>query len=568
MTPLNRRQRINCLVNELRLHRASYEPVWRDLANFMLPYRLRLQLSEYNRGDRRNTSIYDSTATSAVDAFESGMMASVSSPAKRWMRFFPASEELQESGRVRQWCDQVTNIILSMFDNSDAYLALPTFYGNLGGFGVGAMSVLEDFEDGIITETFAPGSFFIGQDHRRVVNTFFHEFRMTVRQLYLRFGKDADFSSHVRHLIDDSKWEEWVDVGHLISPNEDHYTDGRKALRDKPFYSCWYEIGSSSASGQTGYASEVQRDRFIHEGGFQSFPVVCGRWKLTSGETYAPVCPGISALGDTKTLQIGEKRGWQFVEKLVHPTMILPTELEGEDNGFVPGEPLYVDDPEGKRARPLYDMNPAFMEPLRLKQDEVRGRINDEFLVDLWKLYDQLEDRDRTATEIMAREGEKFRRLFPVFTQLSRESLKPLIRRTYEIATRQGRIPPPPEELAGQTLDIEYLGILAQAQKAVVLQPMTQLIMLAGQIASLGKPDVMDKLNTDQFIDEAGKALGTPASLIHDDEQTAAMREEKAKLVQQQMMAQQIPAMAKSARDLSAASLEGDNALAKLVGAA
>ena len=52
------------------------------------------------------------------------------------------------------------------------------------------MSLEEDSESVIITQSFPIGSYFIAKDHRGRVNTFFREFRMTVRQLVDKFGTE------------------------------------------------------------------------------------------------------------------------------------------------------------------------------------------------------------------------------------------------------------------------------------------------------------------------------------------------------------------------------------------
>ena len=49
--------------------------------------------------------------------------------------------------------------------------------------------------------------------------------------------------------------------------------------------------------------------------------------------------------------------------------------------------------------------------------------------------------------------------------RLNDELLDPLIDRTFAIMLRVGLIPPPPQQLQGQSIKVEYTSILAQAQK-------------------------------------------------------------------------------------------------------
>lgn len=558
-----KRDRIRATTSELKLLRQSFEPQWREVADFATPYRIRLQLSDYNRGDRRNQRIYDSTATMALRTGESGMMSGITSPAKRWMRLVPKDPYLRELPRAMSWCDFVTNGILSCFEGANTYVTLPTMYGNMMSFATGAMSIEEDPETVIHTRTFPTGSFWIGQDYRGKVNKFYREFRWTVSQLYERLGKSAEFSSHVQDLIDHSKWDEWIDVGHLITPNHEYHED-RPSLRKKPFYSCWFELGTSSTT-KGGYQHDDEL--FLHESGFDSCPVVVGRWNVTEGDVWGIDCPAMTAIGDIKSLQLGEKRAWQGVEKVVNPHWVVPTALQGQDLNFLPGEHTSVTETADARIRPAYEMPPAFLQPLEAKMAQVRERINQAYYVDLFRMLDQLEDRTRTATEIAERKEEKLIQLVPTLGQINRSVLKPMIDRTFEIMVRQNRIPPAPPELRGQALDIEYLGVLAQAQQAIHVGPVERLTAYALQFAQLDQRAVL-KLNGAQCIDEIAKGLGVPGGCTRSDEEVEAMMAEQQKAQQMAATLQAMEQGSKAAKNLSDSSLEGDNALARFVGAA
>jgi hypothetical protein len=82
-------------------------------------------------------------------------------------------------------------------------------------------------------------------------------------------------------------------------------------------------------------------------------------------------------------------------------------------------------------------------------------------------------------------------------------------------------------------------------------------------------PDVLDKFNTDQAIDEVGTDWGIPASIIRSDDEVAAIRQQRA---QAQAQAQKLAAMeqmSQTAKNLGQAPLSGpdgeDNALGALV---
>lgn len=566
MEDLTKRQKIDLTTSELKLQRVQYEPHWKDVSQYLMPYRLRLQLADQNRGDRRNLSIYDSTATTALSALEGGMMAMITSPAKPWLRLVTKSDpDLVEFGPVKQWLEYVTLDMLSIFSRSNAYITLPQLYGDMAGFATGAMSIEEHMDDVIHTRTLPCGSYWIGQDMWGRVNTFYREFRMTVAQLYKKFGKEGAFSQHVQDLIEKHKWQEWVDIAHIVQPN-DGYDSDRPMAKYKKFYSCWFEMGSSSKAGRANYLDG--KDGFIKESGFDSFPSLVGRWKVTEGDVYGIDCPGMRAIGDIKTLQIGEKRAWQGVEKIVNPHWIAPTVLKGQDNGFLPGDTTFLDEFETTRGiRPLYEVNGAFLSPLEEKQKQVRERIYKAFHFDLFRMLDLLDDRERTATEIAARQGEKIEQLAPTGGHIERDVLRPLIDRTFEIMVKQGRVPPPPEELEGEELDIEYLGVLSQAQKSISVNPIERLVAMVTPLVEV-QPDVLDKIDFDQAIDEAGHSLSIPAKVIRSDEEVAQIRGERAQAMKAQQAMQMAEQGSKAAKNLAQAPMDGDSALKRLMGAA
>ena len=89
-----------------------------------------------------------------------------------------------------------------------------------------------------------------------------------------------------------------------------------------------------------------------------------------------------------------------------------------------------------------------------------------------------LNDRNMTATEVAQRHEDKLAILGPVIENQNSEFLSPLIDRVYDIAEFKGLIPPPPEELEGQEIRIEYISLLASAQRMVGTQSIEQVANL------------------------------------------------------------------------------------------
>ena len=149
-----------------------------------------------------------------------------------------------------------------------------------------------------------------------------------------------------------------------------------------------------------------------------------------------------------------------------------------------------------------------------------------------------------TATEIAERKEEKMLMLGPVLERLNNELLDPIIDRTFAVAQRKGILPPPPPELEDAELEVEYISILAQAQKAVSTLSIESTVAFAGNLAEVW-PDAPYKIDPMQAVDEYAKAKGASPKIIRSDDEA----EERFSEAMQQQQAAAAAEMAGSAAD-------------------
>lgn len=267
-----KRQRLERMRNALRRERESFMPHWRDLSDYVLPRRSRFTLSERNRGDRKNQKIIDSTATLSARNLQAGMMSGLTSPARPWFLLSTPDPDLAEFGPVKMWLDDVSRRMRTIFLKSNLYNALPLLYGDEGVFGTAAMAVLEDDVDVIRCHTFPVGQYCLSQNSRLSIDTFLREYSMTVRQLVQQFGKD-NVSKRTRDLWQNGNYEEWIDVAHMVMPNED-YNEGKLLAKFKKFASIYWEIGAD------------EDEQLLAQSGFDEFPIMAPRWSITGEDVY------------------------------------------------------------------------------------------------------------------------------------------------------------------------------------------------------------------------------------------------------------------------------------------
>ena len=562
-----KRQWLEVMRSQLANERSSFMSHWRDLGENILPRRPRFQTFDVNRGDRRNQKIIDSTGSLAVRDLSSGMMAGISSPSKPWFRLAVSNPALMANENVKRWLHDETVGMVDTFIRSNLYNVLPIIYGDIGTFATGAMLVEEDFQKVVRFYHFPIGSYYISANDRGEIDFFMREFRMTVRNLVKKFGKKdangeiiwSNFSSYVKQAYDNSQDEAWCEVRHAIFAN-DEYDENKLSSKFKKYRSIYYEAGYGIGDNNN-YTQVFDQDIFLRDSGYDYFPVLAPRWEVNAEDSYGNNCPGIMALGDIKALQLLHKRKAQAIEKKVNPPMKGPTSLKTVKTSILPGDITFTDEREGQKGfSPIHEVNlqlKEVLEDIMQHQDRIRRC----YFTDLFRLFiDDPRSTPPTAEEIKEKAGEKLTSLGPVLEQLNGDLFDKLIDITFAMRLRQGLVSPPPQELAGQPLHVEYISIMAQAQKLIGISGMERLIGGVSSVAGID-PSAGDKLNADAWVDEYADTLGVNPKLVRTDDEVKQIRQARAQAAQQKAQTEMIASNAKAAADLSAAKTGDDNAL-------
>ena len=141
----------------------------------------------------------------------------------------------------------------------------------------------------------------------------------------------------------------------------------------------------------------------------------------------------------------------------------------------------------------------------------------------------------------------------PVLNNLHRGFLAPTIYTTFEHAMELDLLPPPPPELIGQDLGIEFNSMLAQAQKMVDTQASVEFAGFVGQIAQFN-PNALKKLNANELIDDYAEKRNVNPRIVNsnDDVEQMIQAEQEAQMQARQMeMAMQTLEGAKTLSDIS-----------------
>ena len=515
--------------------RASFDSHWRDIAQYQMPRGGRFQVTDVNKGDRRHNTIYDNTAIFAHRTLAAGMMSGMTSPARPWFRLGIADKDLMEAGPVRDWLYTVQQSMLRVFRVSNTYNSLHQCYEELGAFGTWASFVQPDFENVIHHYPMTVGEYAVACNDKGMVDTVVREFSMTVGQLVKQFGL-ARCSQAVKNLHDRGSFDSWVPVIHFVEPREDRDKTKRDGL-NMPFASCYFETASDNT------------DAFLGESGYKRFPALCPRWVVTGNDVYGR-SPGMDCLGDVKQLQHEQLRKAQAIDYQVNPPLQIPTQYKDQASKRLPGGVMYVDATgPGGGVRSAYEVN-LRLDYLLADIQDTRERIRGAYYADLFLMMVNDKRSGTTATEIAERHEEKLLMLGPVLERLHNELLSPLIDITFERMASAGILPPPPPELEGMDLNIEFVSTLAQAQRAVAAGGTDRLLGTLGSLAGL-KPEIVDKVDFDQVIDDYSEMFGVNPKLVVPDDKVAEIRAQRAQAAQAAQSAAAAPQAVESAKTAS-----------------
>ena len=548
------RKKYDAKVSQLRDDFNLEAPMYRELADYHLGFRGRFLKEKRDTSKRRKN--VNNRARLASRALQGGLMAGITSPSRPWFKLKISDKQLMKVSSVSMWLAEVEDQMREVFQSSNFYTSLLSNYLELGVFGIGATGIYEDYDTVIRTESFTVGQYYLGRNGKGQIDTFVREYEETVGGLVKEFGEDK-VSERVLNMYKNGSRNQKIDVIHICCPNEDNNSTSPLA-KDKPFKSIYYEAGNKQQDSN----GELPT---LRESGFDEFPYLTPRWDVISGDTYAVGYPGFDALGDNKTLQLEEKNILTAHHQNIDPTMKVPSSLRGQvSDGVSPGEMVFVDEGEQNGIRPLFEMR-FDSSGMRESAARAEGRINEAFFVDLFMMLTNSDRRQITAREIEEKHSEKLLMLGPVLERLHGEMLDPAIKRTFSIMDKAGILPPLPEELQDSDIKIEYISVLAQAQKFTQLSEIDQFLAFVGNAGGL-YPEARHKIDPLKMVDLYADSLGVSPAIVVSNDEVMQKIQQAQEAAQQQQMIEQMGAVSQSAKNLGDIDTGGNNAMADILG--
>lgn len=525
---------INQRFESLKQERSSWEDLWRDIRDYCLPDLGCFSGEDATQGSKRYRKILDAEAIGCADVLAAGLLGGVSSPSRPWLRLTTMDPDLDKNHVVKEWLNKVQDLLLLYFSKAECYNALHQSYLELPVFGTACTIVKPHPEQLISLQNLTIGEYWLAEDDYGKVDTMYRRLSLTAKQMVQQWGFEA-VNNDVRQAFEKDPFARF-NVIHAIEPRIERNPDKRDN-KNMPWQSVYFQEG-------------VQ-DKVLSESGFRNFPALCPRWMTSGGSVYGRG-PGAKALSAQKSLQRLHLRLAELVDYGTRPPILYPSTLKDQLSQFKPGGRVAVNPQEAPIIRSMWEVRTDPQAMLALIQS-TRQDIQRIFFVNVFQMIAATANQtDRTATEVQALEQEKVMMLGPVLERLHTELLDPLVTNAFGFMVEYNMLPEVPEELYGRELSIEYVSVLAEAQKNASANGIVRTAQQIGLLAQIN-PQAVDKLDVDATIDQLADMNGVPPSLIVTGQKVALIRQQRAEQQQAQMQAAQLQQAMASLKDLGQA---------------
>ena len=491
-------------LQSLRQERSSWESHWQEISDYILPRKGIYAGHRPNDGGIRSGKIIDSTATRALRILAAGLQGGLTSPARPWFRLGLSDRDLARHKSVREWISKVESAMYRALARSNFYSCIHSLYTELAGFGTGILYCEPDEDSGIRFRTLTAGEYCLATDAQGRVDSVYREFKMTARQLEKRFGKD-NLPASVHTSLGANR-DHWFDVLHVVQPRDEFDVERMDAL-NMPFESVFLLNGRGGD--------------ILSESGFVENPYMAPRWDTAAMDVYGR-SPAMDVLADVKMLMEMSKSQIQAVHLTLRPPMKVPSMYSRRLN-LLPGGQNPVEQNQQDSVSPLYQVRPD-LAGVSNKIQDVRTAIREGFYNDIFMMMAGSNRRTITAAEVAERHEEKLIQLGPVIERQHTELLDPLIDRVFGLLSRSGQLPEAPSILEGADIKIDYISVLAQAQKMVGTQSIQSLAQFVGNLAQ-ASPQVLDKVDMDRAVDDYAELIGVPNGIVRSGDEVEKFRD-------------------------------------------
>ena len=516
--------------------RRNFESYWQTLHDYFYIESPDVNKS-YSQGNELDPShLWDSTTIESADVFASGFMNYLTPPTARWARLRHRDPALSANKAVGDFFEDVMAEVNYALNRSNFYDQMFPAYKSSGVYGTSLLFEEEDLEDDIRFYNMPLKQVVIVEDARGRVCKFFIEFEFTSEQASGKFGKDA-LSREMQQEITEGKGDSVKHKFILFIADRYRREIQKEDKRNLPIEATWIDVKGRMV---------------VEESGYNEFPAFCHRFDKRPFVPWG-FSPAMKSLPFARLLNTIAKTNLRAMMKHTDPPIAVP------HNAFL--SPFNMN----PRAINVYKKDAMqdgkdifafgnFGDPsIGLQAVEYySGKVKTLMYTDVFLAFSNI-TKDMNNPEIMERINEKMTMLGPAVGRETDERLSPVLQRTIGILQRRGKLPEPPMELMmNPGYEIDFVGVLAMAQRRAELNTLVTGLTMMGNMAQYS-PEVLDKIDPDKVTDEIWAITGAPVKVLRDDDEIKQIREGRAQAAMKQQEMAEIHAGSEIVKNAGAA---------------
>jgi hypothetical protein len=434
---------------------------------------------------------------------------------------------------VKDWCEAAEKGIYAVLARSNFYGQVrPLIYYSCL-YGHDAMLPQKHHENGrLVFHTVSPAELYLDTNEYDQVETVYRVFTMKLDEAAEFFGLDKlhpeirrDYEAAKSSRIHREMRKE-VQIIHAVY---------RRKERDE----------TSATKGNMPFASvyvDAVNKHLIEESGYKDFPYAVFVWDKKIGTAYG-ISPAYEALDTARAFDFLKEAELDMADISAHPPVNIPDGERGIDP-MRPGGKFWYKEGSGMVAPIGAGLNfPITLEVMREYEKSLRDVLDVDFFLSL-----MTEGPARTATEVMERKSEKIGTLSFLVENLE-AALAKVVQTVFDMMAEAGELPPLAPAL--QNIDrqvglkMECVGPLSQIQQSYYdEQGISKTVQLIGSIAQISQAvpalgAALDFVDGDALVKRGMETAGAAQTMIREDDDVAAMRQQRAEAQAAAAQAQQ-----------------------------
>lgn len=523
---------------KLAADRSTAEEHWQEIAEIMFPRQNDFYDQQKTEGEKRSEKIVDGTAQLALERSAHIVEALVTPRGTKWHGLKHPDERVNENQEAAEWYDRLTDKLFQIryspkgnFGNQQH----ETYMSQMA-FGTGVKKIEELPGRGIIYKSSHIAEHFFVENRSGIVDSDWRKYRLSARQAAQTWGLD-NLPEQIQKAYNKNPSQLFWFL-HCVFPNEDKQY-GRRDNKNMAFSS---------------FHVAIEGKKLLGHGGFRTFPYIISRYSKAPNETYGR-SPAMTALAEAKMLNQMRKTDLRARHLAIDPIVLTADQQTVRAVKMKPRHIVYGGlSPNGEPLVKPFDNRTR----IDLSNDAIqqsRDFINDVFFVKLFQTM--VENPSMTATQVLELVRERNMIASPALGRIESEDLANMIDREIDILSANGLFDEGAElEMPqivrenGAAFEIEYTSPLANMRKSEEALGAQRTVEAALPIAQID-PSVLDSISWDDYIDIMASANGAPARLFKSDEEVEAIRQGKAQKEQAAMLANALPQISGSIKDIA-----------------